>query len=307
MTHRQDHFLDPEPSSVLARLAGFPLLPRRPMQGNGLGPAPQPASRLERRVRRVSQVRAGRRPAAARLAGLRPIGPVLRQGVRGRHQPAVLPRPRHQRLDGFWLDRRQQARIRAADRRGARATWPLQQGDAVGLSCVAEGIVRNIPPRRNPSHLMSRLRRPRADPAARSKRRSCRFCTSWPRRSPSGHWSSSSRTCSSSPTCCGRASSTCGSASTTRPSFTCSTRRSSGFDFRRPMRFLDMEGGPSIFAEPNEIADRYHKATRRIPRGPAPGRPGVGRRLPPESRSTRDYEQVLIRFLVGRTRCEGVR
>ena len=32
------------------------------------------------------------------------------------------------------------------------------------------------------------------------------------------------------------------------------------FDFRRPMRFLDMEGGPSIFAEPNEIADRYHKA-----------------------------------------------
>ena len=32
------------------------------------------------------------------------------------------------------------------------------------------------------------------------------------------------------------------------------------FDFRRPMRFLDMEGGPSIFAEPNEIAERYHKA-----------------------------------------------
>ena len=32
------------------------------------------------------------------------------------------------------------------------------------------------------------------------------------------------------------------------------------FDFRRPMRFLDMEGGPAIFAEPNDIADRYHKA-----------------------------------------------
>ena len=29
------------------------------------------------------------------------------------------------------------------------------------------------------------------------------------------------------------------------------------FSFRRPMRFLDMEGGPAIFAEPNEIADRY--------------------------------------------------
>ena len=36
--------------------------------------------------------------------------------------------------------------------------------------------------------------------------------------------------------------------------------RELSFDFRRPMRFLDMEGGPAIFAEPNEIADRYHKA-----------------------------------------------
>src|SRR5207253_3957248 len=36
--------------------------------------------------------------------------------------------------------------------------------------------------------------------------------------------------------------------------------RGLGFDFRRPMRFLDMEGGASLFAEPNEIADRYHKA-----------------------------------------------
>ena len=32
------------------------------------------------------------------------------------------------------------------------------------------------------------------------------------------------------------------------------------FKFRRPMRFLDMEGGPAIFAEPNDIVDRYQKA-----------------------------------------------
>src|SRR5207253_2776588 len=32
------------------------------------------------------------------------------------------------------------------------------------------------------------------------------------------------------------------------------------FDFRRPMRFLDMEGGPAIFAEPNDISDRYQQA-----------------------------------------------
>ena len=36
---------------------------------------------------------------------------------------------------------------------GAIAHIALQQGDAVGLSCVARGIVRNIPPRRNPAHL----------------------------------------------------------------------------------------------------------------------------------------------------------
>src|SRR5207245_9144932 len=32
------------------------------------------------------------------------------------------------------------------------------------------------------------------------------------------------------------------------------------FNFKRPMRFLDMEGGPAIFAEPSDIADRYHLA-----------------------------------------------
>jgi hypothetical protein len=79
-----------------------------------------------------------------------------------------------------------------------------------------------------------------------------------------------------------------------------------GFDFRRPMRFLDMEGGPSIFAEPNEIAERYHKAVS--------GYLAVIHQLVLESavdyhRVTIDesYEQVLIRFLVGRTRSKGVR
>ena len=60
-----------------------------------------------------------------------------------------------------------------------------------------------------------------------------------------------------------------------------------GFDFRRPMRFLDMEGGPAIFAEPNEIAERYHKALGGYLDGAAAGRAGVGRRLSPGRRSTR--------------------
>jgi len=76
------------------------------------------------------------------------------------------------------------------------------------------------------------------------------------------------------------------------------------FDFRRPMRFLDMEGGPSIFAEPNEIADRYHialetyqKAMREVVLESAVDFHRVSLDV--------DYEQVLTRFLVGRTRGRG--
>jgi hypothetical protein len=78
------------------------------------------------------------------------------------------------------------------------------------------------------------------------------------------------------------------------------------FTFHRPMRFLDMEGGPAVFAEPNEIADRYHKA--------------IGRYLRELQKIVVDtavdyhrvnintsYEQTLMHFLVGRTRAGGVR
>ncbi len=53
------------------------------------------------------------------------------------------------------------------------------------------------------------------------------------------------------------------------------------FDFHRPMRFLDMEGGPSVFAEPNDIADRYHKALEPVPGRPQGPHAGIGDRLPP--------------------------
>jgi hypothetical protein len=82
--------------------------------------------------------------------------------------------------------------------------------------------------------------------------------------------------------------------------------RELSFSFVRPMRFLDMEGGPSIFAEPSEIAERYHKALGTYLEGL--------RKVMLESsvdyhRVTidEDYEQVLMRFLVGRTRAKGAR
>jgi hypothetical protein len=78
------------------------------------------------------------------------------------------------------------------------------------------------------------------------------------------------------------------------------------FDFRRPMRFLDMEGGPAVFAEPNEIAERYHKVLggylEQLQQVVLESAVDYHRVAIDES-----YEQLLIRFLVGRTRSKGVR
>jgi hypothetical protein len=83
-------------------------------------------------------------------------------------------------------------------------------------------------------------------------------------------------------------------------------RRELRFDFHRPMRFLDMEGGPSVFAEPNDIADRYHRALRSY----LDGLRAVTLELAIDYHRMsldEDYEKALMRFLVGRTRTRGLR
>jgi uncharacterized protein (DUF58 family) len=78
------------------------------------------------------------------------------------------------------------------------------------------------------------------------------------------------------------------------------------FDFHRPMRFLDMEGGPSIFVEPSEIADRYHQAIAQYL--DSLGRLVLDSAVDYQRVSIdEDYEDVLRRFLVGRTRQRGSR
>jgi hypothetical protein len=79
-----------------------------------------------------------------------------------------------------------------------------------------------------------------------------------------------------------------------------------GFKFQRPMRFHDMEGGTPIFAEPNEIADRYHTAMGRYLREmkQAAIETAVDYHRVSIDES---YDKVLTRFLVGRTRAGSVR
>ena len=79
-----------------------------------------------------------------------------------------------------------------------------------------------------------------------------------------------------------------------------------GFTFQRPTRFMDLEGGGSIFADPIEIADRYHRAVATYLDTIRQLVLEVGidyhRVLTDEP-----YEKVLARFLVGRAAGRGLR
>jgi hypothetical protein len=78
------------------------------------------------------------------------------------------------------------------------------------------------------------------------------------------------------------------------------------FDFRRPTRFLDMEGGSPLFADPLDIADRYEQAlaTYLDSLKSIMLEQGVDyhRTLLDEG-----YEQVLARFLVSRAAGKSLR
>ncbi len=137
----------------------------------------------------------------------------------------------------------------------------IQQGDAVGLATVAAGVMQNIPPRRNPAHLttlydtleqvapqgetglvkilheLAETVRQRAliiilsdffvDPA------SLRDCFEHLRFRKHDV-----------------------------TAFHLLDPEELAFAFQRPTRFIDLEGGTAIFADPVEIVDRYHKALR---------------------------------------------
>jgi uncharacterized protein (DUF58 family) len=181
----------------------------------------------------------------------------------------------------------------------------VQQGDAVGLSCVANGIVSSIPPRRNPAHLRTVYDLlERARPKGETKLVSILhelgetfrqraliviisdfFVETDELRGCFEHLRFRKHDIAA---------------------FHLLDPLELQFDFRRPMRFIDMEGGPAIFAEPNEIAERYFQVLQKYLTGI--------KQMVLETEIDyhrvsidEDYEQVLMRFLVGRTRHGGVR
>jgi uncharacterized protein (DUF58 family) len=186
---------------------------------------------------------------------------------------------------------------------GAIGYLAVQQGDAVGLACVAKGVVRSLPPSRNPAHLRT-------------------FFDTLEQATPEGETQLPTVLHELAETIRQRALVVILSDLFVEPEllrgcfqhlrfrkhdvavFHLLDPLEVGFTFRRPMRFLDMEGGPAIFAEPNDIADRYHKALETYLT--------ALKEIVLESAVDfhrvsldEDYEQVLTRFLVGRTRSRG--
>jgi uncharacterized protein (DUF58 family) len=183
---------------------------------------------------------------------------------------------------------------------GALGYLALQQGDAVGLACVANGLVRNVPPRRNPAHLISifdllEQARPQAETqlvavlhelAETIRQRalvviiSDLFVEPELLRGCFQHMRFRHHDLAI---------------------FHLLDPQELEFNFRRPMRFVDLEGGPSIFADPTEIADRYHRALSAyqaaLKQHVLESSVDYHRVLLNE-----DYEKALMRFLVGRTR-----
>jgi uncharacterized protein (DUF58 family) len=297
---QQRSFLDPQ---VLSRLANIPLLPRRPMLGNVSGRHPSP-----------------HRGASVEFAEYRKYvpGDDLRRldwrayGRSDRYYLKEFEADTNLRCC-FVTDTSGSMGFGSAGSKlafarriiGGLAYLAVQQGDAVGLSCVAGGVVRNIPPRRNPAHLMAvydvleqteprgetQLPRVLHELAETISQRalivilSDLFVEPDELRSCFEHLRFRKHDVAV---------------------FHLLDRQEIDFNFRRPMRFLDMEGGPSVFAEPNEIADRYLKALnnyldqlKQVVLETAVDYHRVS--------TDEDYEQVLRRFLVGRTRTRGVR
>ena len=180
-----------------------------------------------------------------------------------------------------------------------------QQGDAVGVACVAKGVVRNLPPKRNAAHLRQVLdileqTQPKGETqlatvlhelAETIRQRalivilSDLFIEPEQLRSCFQHLRFRHHDVTA---------------------FHLLDPLELAFNFRRPMRFLDMEGGPAIFAEPNDIADRYDKALQQY----------LTRLKQVVLESAIDYqrinieenyEQALVRFLVSRAQAKGLR
>jgi uncharacterized protein (DUF58 family) len=292
-------FLEP---AVLGRLAALPLSARRPMQGNvsGRHPSPHRGSSVE-----FAEYRKYVPGDDLRRLDWRAYGRNDRFYVKEFEADTNLRCCLVVDTSGsMGFGSQDVTKIEYARRlAGTLGYLASQQGDAVGLSCVADGIVRSVPPRRSPAHLRTVF-----DLLEQTQ--------------PKGDTALAATLHELAETIAQRAMVIIISDLFVEPNQLRSSfqhlrfRRHDvvafhlldplelNFTFRRPMRFLDMEGGTSIFADPTDIADRYQQALHTYL---ADLKQVVLESSVDYHRVSLDqnYEQVLVRFLVARSTRKG--
>ncbi|MCC9656950.1 DUF58 domain-containing protein [Rhodopirellula halodulae] len=255
--HTPREFLDP---AVLAGLAGLPLFARRAMRGNvsGRHTSPMRGASVE-----FAEYRKYVPGDDLRRLDWRAHGRTDRYYVKefeadtNLRLQLVLDTSGSMDYGSGELTKLQYARRIAA----AIGYLAVQQGDAVGLSCVANGITHHLPARRNPAHLKNifdtlevarcqgethlvEVLHELAETTAQAAMViviSDFFVDPDPLRNCLEHLRFRKHDVSL---------------------FHLLDPMELNFEFSRPTRFLDMEGGTAIFAEPSEIAARYHEALR---------------------------------------------
>ncbi len=296
-------FLEP---AVLARLAAVPLMARKPMLGNvsGRHRSPHRGASVE-----FAEYRKYVPGDDLRRLHWRALGRTGRRYVKEFEADTnlrcclVVDTSGSMRFGGSGggLSKIDYARRVA----GALGYLAVQQGDAVGLHCVADGVVQYLPPRRNPGHLAHVFDVVEAiEPKGPTRLVSAlhELAETIPQRalviviSDLFEEPSQLRECFEH----------LRFRNHDLAAIHLMERQEVEFDFRRPTRFVDLEGGTSVLAEPVEIADRYHKAIRQYLNDlrQAVLETGVDYHF---TLLDQPYEQTLSRFLVQRTHRRGAR
>jgi len=295
-------FLDPQ---VLSRLSAVPLMARHAMQGNisGRHSSPHRGSSVE-----FAEYRKYVPGDDLRRLDWRAFGRTDRYYVKEFEADTNLRCCVVLDTSGSmaYASKGQTTKIQYSRQIAASMAYlAAQQGDAVGLTCAAERIVQNIPPRRSAAHLKVIL-----DTLENAK--------------PSGDTQLPVILNELAETVRQRALVIIISDFFVEPAvlkgcfehlrfrkhdvaaFHLLDPLELEFAFQRPVRFTDMEGGPHLFVEPTEIADRYHRALKTyltdLQRIVLETSVDYHRVITSEA-----YEHPLMRFLVGRTRGRGVR
>ncbi|RLS35368.1 MAG: DUF58 domain-containing protein [Planctomycetota bacterium] len=294
-------FLD---SSVLARLAAVPLLSRRPMTGgvSGRHESPHRGSSVE-----FAEYRKYVPGDDLRRLDWRVYGRTDRNYVKEYEADTnlrlclVVDSSGSMGYGSTGMTRIDYARRLA----GTLGFLASRQGDAVGLSCVADAILRHLPPRRNPAHLrlvLDGLEEMRPHGTSRLPQVLHELAETVPQRAMIVIVSDLFVDPGELASCFGHLRFRKHDVVV----FHLLDPQEMAFDFRRPTRFLDMEGGSPLFVDPLDIADRYAQALSAWL--------GALRSTVLEQGIDyhrvlldEDYEKVLARFLISRASTRGRR